>query len=190
MTLEDDIENISLHLSRKQKDFDKVMELSRDIIRDAGQTITFLHNNDRAAAKKRLSEMTRRANELMKTDSDFKYHTQQAYQEYVEALAFYQIKTGKRLPSVEQAGVVPESYLLGLMDVVGELKREVLEALRKNDVKSAEQYFEMMENIYDTTRRLRFAEAVLSGFRKKQDVARIQIENAGSEILMFKGRRK
>ena len=46
----------------------------------------------------------------------------------------------------------------------------------------------MMKQIYDGTRKLRFAEAVLSGFRKKQDVARIQIENAGSEILSFRNR--
>ena len=190
MTLENDIENISVGLTKKQKNFDRVMELSRDIIRDAGQTITFLHNDDKSAAQQRLADMTKRVKGLSNVDSEFRYHTQQAYQEYVEALIFYQIKTKKTLPAQKQAAVANEPYLLGLMDVVGELKREVLEALRKNDVKSAEWYFEMMEKIYDTTRKLRFAEAVLSGFRKKQDVARIQIENAGSEILMFKGRRK
>jgi predicted translin family RNA/ssDNA-binding protein len=42
-----------------------------------------------------------------------------------------------------------------------------------------------MKDIYDMTRSLRFAEATLQGLRKKQDVARIQIENAGNEILYF-----
>lgn len=45
-----------------------------------------------------------------------------------------------------------------------------------------------MRMIFDGTRSIRFAEAVLNGFRRKQDVARIQIESAGSEILSFKKR--
>ena len=69
------------------------------------------------------------------------------------------------------------------MDVVGELKRESLISLRNNNTDEAKRYFSFMEYIYDATRSIRFAEAILPGFRKKQDVARIQIENAGSDIL-------
>ncbi len=72
------------------------------------------------------------------------------------------------------------------MDVMGELKREILEELRRGNLKKAENYFNKMRLIYDDTRSLRFAEAVLNGFRRKQDTARIQVESAGSEILSFK----
>jgi translin len=76
------------------------------------------------------------------------------------------------------------------MDVMGELKREILEELRKENYKRADAHFEKMKLIYDTTRSLRFAEAVLAGFRRKQDTARIQLENAGSELLSFKNKGK
>ena len=98
-------------------------------------------------------------------------------------MIFFNIKSEGRIPNLKDVGVSREAYLLGLMDCVGELKREVLEELRDSNVKKAEEYFGMMRHIYDTTRPVRFAEAVLQGFRKKQDVARIQIENAGTEIL-------
>ncbi len=188
MTLNNDIEKISNHLSRKQSDFDKVMQMSREIIRDAGQTITLMHNDEKVAAQKKLNEMTKKKNALSKIDSLFRYQTMQAYQEYAEAFIFFNVKTRKKIPGLSEVKVEREGYLMGLMDVEGELKREILESLRANKLKQAEWYFDTMKDIYDSTRRLRFAEAVLSGFRKKQDVARIQIENAGSEILSARHR--
>ena len=184
--LEEDVEKISLHLKMKQYQFDQVMQLSREVIREAGQTITLLHNSDSKSAAEHIASMKKVLKELSKIDDGFRYHSLQTYQEYAEAFAFFKIKTEGRLPQISETGVDNEAYLLGLMDVVGELKREVLEALRESDLKSAESYFEMMKLIYDKTRHLRFAEAVLSGFRKKQDVARIQLENAGGEILSYR----
>ena len=46
-----------------------------------------------------------------------------------------------------------------------------------------------MKLIYDSTRSLRFAEAIMSGFRRKQDTGRIQLEGAGSELLSYKSKR-
>ena len=86
---------------------------------------------------------------------------------------------------VSEVGVSEDAYILGLLDVVGELKREIFEALRVREIDLANKFFDNMKHIYDTTRSLRFAEATLQGLRKKQDVARIQIENAGNEILYF-----
>ena len=125
---------------------------------------------------------------LNKFDGEFSYNTKQAYQEYAEAKIFFEIKKKGSVPSYSAVGVSQESYLMGLMDVMGELKREILESLRENKVKEAEEYFDKMRAIFDGTRSIRFAEAVLNGFRRKQDVARIQIESAGSEILSFKKR--
>ncbi len=181
-----DIKSISSHLVNKQKDFDKVMTLVRDVVRCSAQTITMLHNNDSKNATKMLASAGRMVSSLKKFDEDFSYHAKQAYQEYAEAKIFFEIKKIHEIPSYAKVGVDQEAYLMGLMDVMGELKREVLEALRENRIKEAEAHFNKMRAIYDSTRSVRFAEAVLSGFRRKQDVARIQVEGAGSEILSFK----
>ncbi len=188
--LDSEIDEVARFLEEKQKNFDKVMDMSRAVVRTAGQSITLLHNNEKDSAKKKLAEMKRSVDSLKKIDGQFRYQTLQAYQEYTEAFAFYTIKVDKKIPCREEIDVDFDAYLLGLMDVVGELKREILEALRKDDIKSAEWYLDTMKQIYDSTRSLRFAEAVLQGFRKKQDVARIQLENAGSEILQFKSSRR
>ncbi len=187
--LDKDIGKVSDGLSKKQSNFDRVMQISREAIRDSGQAITFMHNDEIAKAVSKIKGISKALKNLKKLDSEFRYHTMQAYQEYAEAFIFFGIKKYGGIPKMEMVKVGNEAYLMGLMDVVGELKREILESLRKDDVKKAENYLEIMKQIYDSTRRLRFAEAVISGFRKKQDVARIQIENAGSEILMFKSRK-
>jgi len=190
MALDTDIKSISNYLVRKQKDFDMVMNLIRDVVRESAQTITLLHNNDTKEASGRLKSASDKVKSLKKFGAYFDYHAKQAYQEYAEAKIFFSIKGGRKIPSYKEIGVDPESYLLGLMDVMGELKREIIESLRENKIKEAETYFETMRAIYDGTRSIRFAEAVINGFRRKQDFARIQVESAGSEILSFKPRRK
>lgn len=187
--LDSDIKLISDALTKKQKDFDNVMTLIRDIVRDAAQAITMLHNDNAAGSRKILNDAEKLVKNLNKFDSVFGYHAKQAYQEYAEAKIFFEIKENNRIPSFSKIGVDQESYIMGLMDVMGELKREILEALRDNKVEEAEEYFKKMRTIYDGTRSIRFAEAVLNGFRRKQDVARIQVESAGSELLSFKSKR-
>ncbi|MGD0729529.1 MAG: hypothetical protein ABR981_05625 [Candidatus Micrarchaeaceae archaeon] len=186
MDLDKDIKLISKNLTQKQKDFDNVMTLVRDIVRNSAQTITMLHNNDVKNATKTIAIANKMVASLKKFDSVFNYHAKQAYQEYAEAKIFLEIKLNHNIPPYSKVGVEQEAYLMGLMDVMGELKREILESLRENKIKDAEEYFKKMRIIYDSTRSVRFAEAVLNGFRRKQDVARIQVESAGSEILSFK----
>lgn len=188
-SLNNDVKSISKYLTEKQKDFDKVMTLVRDTVRNSSQTITMLHNNDAKNAAKMLNAANRMVSSLKKFDPVFGYHAKQAYQEYAEAKIFFEIKMHNSIPPYSKVGVDQESYLMGLMDVMGELKREILEALRENKIKDAEEHFKKMRTIYDGTRSIRFAEAVLNGFRRKQDVARIQVESAGSEILSFKSKK-
>jgi len=186
--LDSDIKNISKSLSDKQRDFDAVMGLVRDTVRNSAQTITMLHNNDSGGATKTLKEAEKMVKSLKNFDSVFEYHAKQAYQEYAEAKIFFEIKQHDVIPTYAKTGVDQESYIMGLMDVMGELKREIFEALRDGKLNLAEGYFKKMTTIYDSTRSIRFAEAVLNGFRRKQDVARIQLEGAGSELLSFKSK--
>lgn len=187
--IDSDVKTISKNLAKKQRDFDDVMGLVRDIVRESASAITMLHNNKMREAVKSLKSAGKMVGSLKKFDAFFGYHAKQAYQEFAEATIFFEIKSNSRIPSYTKIGVDQESYLMGLMDVMGELKREILESLRENKVKDAEAYFKSMRTIYDSTRSIRFAEAVLNGFRRKQDVARIQVESAGSELLSFKSKK-
>lgn len=182
--LESEIGSLSKSLTLKQKRFDAVMDRSRELIRLAGVIITKLHNGDTAGAAKGLSQAELFSKELSKC-RDFDYNTKQAQQEYSEAKIFFTIKQAGRIPALKEVGTDGEAYLMGMMDVFGELKREIIGALSEGDVKSARSYYAIMVEMFDATRSIRFAEAVLQGFRRKQDVARIQMESASSELLSF-----
>jgi translin len=183
------LEDITEYLQKKQNDFDRVAYLSREIIRGSGVSITEIHNGNVADAVERIIKVEKLVDEIKGYEREFAYYSVQAYQEYAEAKILYGIKVdGKILPHTK-IDIPKEAYLYGLMDVAGELKREIIDALTEDDVKAAERYYAFMRRIYDSTRSMRFAEAVIPGFRRKQDVARIQLESAGSDILFAKNRR-
>jgi len=186
MGFENDIKNATSYLTKKQADYDEVVALSRDVIREAGQIITMLHNDRIAGANSLIKSIKGRIRSMKRIDANFKYYTSQAYQEYAEAMLLYGIKTKKAITSMKELDVEPEAYLNGMLDAVGELRRSMLEALMKDMHGEAKLYFSFMKKVYDATRGIRFTDAILPSFRRKQDVARMQIENASSELLRSK----
>ncbi|MEM0201381.1 MAG: hypothetical protein QXD23_03170 [Candidatus Micrarchaeaceae archaeon] len=172
-----------LLLLHKRKD--KIIELSRDIIRLSGKVITQIHSEDLKMAKNSILLLNSLNKKLNNIEKGFEYNSQQAHQEYVEAYSLYIMVTKNRLPLLSELSVDEGSYLLGLLDSVGELKRQSFDSLRKGNTKKTEQYYKLMLEIYDSTVPLRFANSILPDFRKKQDVARMQIERVGTELLFF-----
>lgn len=182
----DELEKKILKLQDKR---DRVMEISRDLIRLAGRSITLMHAKDMKSAKSMMKRLSDTKRKLEGADKGFEYYSQQAYQEYVEASILYYILNERRIPTHKELKVSEIPYLLGLLDIMGELKREILEALRKDDVENAEEYYGFMKEIHDSLLPLRFSSSLITDFRKKQDVGRIQLESAGSELLSFRSRR-
>ncbi len=184
--MEKSIHDIERYVDGKQGTLDELGSLCKKVIRTSGVVITMLHNG--VDVESRLEELNSLTKSLSGYGDEFRYHTIQAYQEYSEAVIFHSIKTGGRLPSYTELRIPPEAYLLGAMDVVGELRREITDSLSKSNVEAAESYYNVMKRIFDTTRGMRYTDSVLPGFRRKQDVARIQMENSGSDILVSKKR--
>lgn len=178
-----DMERIEQSVSEFEERMESVMQQSRAIIRLAGKSITAMHAGKQKEAESMLATLDLEVEKLMKIEKGLEQYSLQAYQEYAEARIFYYIiKNGKIAPAKELK-VGERAYLLGLMDVVGELKREAFEELRKNGIKKATGYYNIMLDIYDSTLPLRFAGNVLPDFRRKQDVARIQIESTIGELV-------
>ena len=174
-------------IEARQRALDEINEISKSTIRVAGKIIAEIHAG--SVSKDSMEKLRNYANKLKAVDREFRWHALQALQEYTEAEALYSIKNGATVPSISELGVSAEAYLLGMMDVVGELRREITDLLNSGELKQAERFYLIICSIFDITRGMRYTEALMPGFRRKQDVARIQMENAGSEILFFKSRR-
>lgn len=92
--------------------------------------------------------------------------------EYVEALQLYSIIREQKVLSLEDLGVHPIPYLLGLVDVIGELKRISLELVRKNKFEESYRFLEIAEELYKTLSTFSYPNALLPGFRRKLDIIR------------------
>ena len=84
-----------------------------------------------------------------------------------------------------EAGVHYEPYMVGMVDMMDMMDTvgELIGALTNGEQKEACYYYDKMMDTFDSARSIRFAEAVLQEFRRKRDMAGIQIESPASEVL-------
>ena len=108
---------------------------------------------------------------------------QNAFQELCESAILLAVIKGEELPSPKDLGATDASYLLGMADTIGELRRFTLECLRAEDVDSAASYLEKMETFYEVLLRFNYPNALVS-IRRKQDIARSLIEKTRGELTV------
>ena len=181
------IGTIVKELEGREKEQDAILGSVREIIRHCANGIKLIHAGDAARAKADIAQAERKIAPFAKTKK-FEYLLSQPYQEIAEARLLLAAVEKKSLPGWEELGMPFEPYLLGICDLVGELRREMLEMLKKGKKAEAERYFELMSGIYDELLPIRFSNSLLPNFRKKQDVARSQTEQARSELVRAKMR--
>jgi len=177
------VERIVKKLSEKEKQLDKVLAGSRIVVRSCSNAIKAMHAYNLTEAKKHLKEAEKGLKEISPHREEFRSQLDHVFQEYAEARIVLSAIELKKIPGYAELKVPEIPYLLGLLDAVGELKREMYESLRRGNRHEAGFYFRMMEEVYDELLPLRFSNAVLPEFRRKQDAARIQIEQARGELL-------
>ena len=89
----------------------------------------------------------------------------------------------KDLPDPDKIQTTYSSYLLGLCDLVGELRRTALDSIRAGKAKKADKYLTMMEDIYNVIIRFDYP-AGLIPIKKKQDMVRGMIEKTRGELAV------
>jgi translin len=141
------------------------------------EDITELFNSARDEAS-RLRSLVQEHPDLL--HSGF---VQSAFQELCEAAILLAVVNNENMPIPKDLGVTDTSYLLGMADAIGELRRFTLECLRAGKVEIAESYLEKMEVFYETLLRFNYPNAVVS-IRRKQDIARSLVEKTRGELAV------
>jgi translin len=75
-------------------------------------------------------------------------------------------------------------YILGLADVIGEIRRQTLDCLRRNEIKKAENNLELMETIYAELINLDEAHILVHELRRKCDIARRVLEATRGDVTI------
>jgi translin len=172
-------------LEKREKEQDAILVAAREAVRHCSVGIKLVHAGQLEAAKKEIASAEKKIAPFSKT-KQFEYLLLQPYQEIAEAKILLAAAERKKLPGWEEIGMPFEPYLLGLCDAVGELRRQMLEMLKSGNAKEAERYFGLMSEIHDELLPIRFSNSLLPAFKKKQDVVRMQTEQARSELARAK----
>ena len=193
VSLKSILDRIQEELRKKEEIRDMVQRDMRRATRLSKQAILFVHQerfNDARKLLEEVSELFVKLSEVSKDHPDL-VHTglvNATFEEYTEAHTFFKLITENRFADPEELDAPAVSYVLGLADVIGELRRRALDSLRKGDVKTAEDCLQMMEHIYVELMAMDAANLLVPGLRRKCDVARRVIETTRGDIT-FETRR-
>ena len=183
------LNKISKTLGQTQDSREFLLKNTREVIVLCSRSIIAVHKNDTKTGKSNL----RKAESLLKkykkkATGDLKRYMITPEQEFVEAACLIAVVEKKEIPSDKKLGVMPESYVLGLLDCIGELKRMVFDKIRTGEIDEATRVFEIMENLYLQLYTFSMYDKVVKEARRKIDVNRILVDDVRSAITEEKRR--
>jgi len=171
----------SLHDVNASREY--LIKNTRDVVILCSHSIIAIHKGDLRLAKQKIkkAELVLKKNQK-KANEDFKKYLITPEQEFVEACSFLAIVENKEIPSLKSMRVSKESYVLGLLDCIGELKRLMLDNIRKDQLKDANRIFNVMENLYLTLYPFTIFDKIVKEARRKLDVNRSLVEESRAII--------
>jgi len=170
------------------QDREEILKLSRDIVRDCSIAIKNIHRKEFDKFHERTNTIKIKHKDLLKLVNKnpgifFKY-LKTPEQEFAESIAFYSIISKEEIPSPFELKINPLNFLLGLADVVGELRRYALDNIRNSRVEDLNSILENMDEIYTYLFTLDYPAGVTQDLRHKVDVARNLIEKTRGDISL------
>ena len=188
--MQSSLEAINKELNDVQARREKLIKGTRDIVMLCSKAIVALHHGQTEDAKNKMRAAKTMLVELREyAKEDLCRYISVAEQELVEAYALQAVMENASIPSTQDLDVTGPSYLTGLLDCVGEIKRLVYDRMRAGNEKDAEKLFVTMEEIYNAVYPFAVYDNIVSGLRKKLDVARMLIEDIRA-VVTEESRRK
>lgn len=177
------------YFNRQLKLREKLNHLSARVVRNSSKAIAAIHRGDRKSFQRFLSLANGHLETLEKLvegepELSSSGRVFSARQELAEAVIFAKIVDGRPLASPKQVGVPYTPYLAALADVAGELRRAVLDAIRKNEVKRAEEMLEKMEEISEILMEFDYVDSVIPGIKRRQDIVRQLVERTRGDLTL------
>lgn len=168
---------------------DRALAQTRLLTRHCANAIRAIHRDERSLAKEHLAE----AQKLVKTlktnlaeypELFFAGYTQDAFKEYAEARLVNALSLDEDLPWPEELGLEPATYMQGLAEASGELRRRCLDKLRQGESPEAERLLGLMDDIFTVLVTMDYPDAVTGGLRRLTDIARAVTERTRGDLTI------
>jgi translin len=166
---------------------DLALAQARQLTRACSLAIRAVHRDDVETMNLQLNEARQLADMLRSSLAKFPdlFHagyTQDALKEFVEANVTCALIRNEPLQTPEDLLVEPSTYLNGLAEVVGELRRRTLDILRHGYSQESERLLGIMDEIYSVLVTMDYPDAITNGLRRQTDLARSIIEKTRGDI--------
>jgi translin len=167
---------------------DQALSQARQLTRACSLAIRAVHRDDVQAMQEQLTEAGKLAGlltgGLLAQHPDLYYagYTQDALKEFVEASVTCALIQNQPLQTPQDLGVTGFTYLNGLAEVVGELRRRTLDILRHGYSQEAERLLGIMDDIYSVLVTIDYPDAITNGLRRQTDLARGIIEKTRGDV--------
>lgn len=185
--LDEIVEGLREHFDALDRAREEAYVLSRQVVRASSVVIKYTHRQEFDAAREQLAEareLTHRMLAALADAPELRYggFVHDSEKEYCEAAMVSAALTGQPLPTPEELGVYGPAWINGLSEVVGELRRHVLDLIRTDRAAEAEEYLKAMENIYQTILSFDYPNAISQGLRGRSDAARGLVERTRGDL--------
>ncbi len=166
---------------------DQALTEARQLTRACSLAIRAVHRDDKEVMEGHLNDARTLADKLRNDlvnypDLFYAGYTQDALKEFVEANVTCALIQSQPLLTPDELHVEEATYLNGLAEVVGELRRRTLDILRSGYSEEAERLLGHMDEIYSVLVTMDYPDAITNGLRRQTDLARGIIEKTRGDV--------
>jgi len=187
--LEPIADQIRLSFSAKDATREKVLPLCREVIRHCSQAIRAIHRQEFDQAKELLGAARNLLDKVFQavvscSELGYAGFVRDAQKEFAEGSITLALVVGKALPSPDELSIDAAAYLNGLGEAVGELRRYLLDSMRRGDLSRGEELLAAMDDIYSVLVTMDFPDAITGGLRRTTDMVRGVLEKTRSDLTL------
>lgn len=188
-SLEPTIPRIIEALAARNAAREAALATCRSIIRLSANAIRAVHREEWQRARTLIAEAEAVHGETLAALRDHPevYHAgflHDAQKELAEASTTYALLSGGALPTPEALGIEYAAWLNGIAEAIGELRRWILDRLRRGDHDACEPILEAMDDIYAVLVTIDFPDALTGGLRRTTDQSRGILEKTRGDLTM------
>ena len=168
---------------------DGAINRARTLTRHCANAIRATHREEGELALQNLHQ-ARDLAEALRADlhdyPDLYYagYTQDSLKEYAEANIVFALVSKNDLPNPEELGLEYATYLQGLAEAAGELRRRCLDILRHGHSEEAERLLSHMDDIYAILVTMDYPDAITGGLRRLTDIVRGVTERTRGDMMI------
>ncbi|MCL0069746.1 haloacid dehalogenase [Dehalococcoidia bacterium] len=182
-------ERIRAGLSLKHAARERAIRSSREVIYKCSTSIRAAHRGEYDLARS-LADSARAllddVSEALDNHDDLRYTglVRDSQKEYVEARVTLALISGHPIPDPDELGVGYSPYLNGLGEAAGELRRHILDTMRRGELERCEEILGTMDDIYGLLVTVDFPDTLTGGLRRTTDMVRGVLERSRGDLTI------